>query len=177
MLWTTTPTIENRVITMYCGVVAAEVALGGGTLGTSVEIVEGVNLDLSLQTARFSEARSKAVRELETQARGLRADAIVGLRFEYVTFGKNGVLNMVSAYGTAVCVKLTPEDQEQQRLAEIRDKASFWVVIDSKERGPFSIDQLSQLVANGRVPLDTNVRSDGGEQTISLARLLSESPS
>lgn len=173
MLWTTTPSIENRAITTYCGVVVAEIALGGGSLGTSVEIIDGMNLDLTLQTARFEEARAKALRSLEDQARTLRADAIVGLRFEYVTFGKNGILNMVSAYGTAVGLKFSVEEQQKQLLAELREKANFWVIIDGKERGPFSIDQLTQLVAEGKVSPEANVRSDESDQPIKLSSLLS----
>lgn len=172
MLWTTTPTIENRIITAYCGIVVAEIALGGGTFGTSVEIIDGMNLDLSLQTARFEEARTKALRSLEDQARSVQADAVVGVRFEYVTFGKNGILNMVSAYGTAVRIKLSAEEQQNRRLAELREKANFWVVIDGKDRGPFSIEQLSQLLADGRVSAETNVRSDDSGQTVSIISLL-----
>ena len=160
MLWTTTPSIENRLITAYCGIVIAEVALGGGSLGTSVEVIDGMNLDLSIQTARFEEARAKALRSLEDQTRALGADAIVGMRFEYVTFGKNGILNMVSAYGTAVRIGLTAEDQQKHRLAALRDKADFWVIIDGKERGPFSINQLSQLVADGKISADADTRSE-----------------
>lgn len=174
MLWTTTPSIENRIITAYRGIVVAEIALGGGSLGTSVEITDGMNLDLSFQTARFEEARTKALRSLEEQATAFRADAIIGLRFEYVTFGKNGALNMVSAYGTAVCIKLTAEDQQKQHLAELREKAAFWVVIDGKERGPFSIEQLSQLVADGKIRLEVDVRSEESDQPMNLANLLAK---
>jgi uncharacterized protein YbjQ (UPF0145 family) len=173
MLWTTTPSIENRVVTAYRGIVVAEIALAGGSLGTSVEIIDGINLDLSLQTARFEEARSKALRSLEVQAKVLGADAIVGLRFEYVTFGKNGILNMVSAYGTAICIKLSAEEQKIHLLAELRGKADFWVSIDGKERGPFSIEQLSQLVAEGKISPETAVRSEESGQSTSLSSLLS----
>ena len=174
MLWTTTPSIEGRIISAYRGVLVAEVALSGVSLGTSIEVVDGLNLDLSIQTGRFEEARSKALRSLEEQATVRRADAIVGLRFEYVTFGKNGILNMVSAYGTAVCLKLSVEERQKQLLAEQREKASFRIVIDGKERGPFSIEQLSQLVANGRISIDSDVCSEDSGQSVKLASLLSE---
>lgn len=173
MIWTTTPSVENKIISEYCGIIASEVALGGGSLGTTVEIIDGLNLDLALQTSRFEEARSKAIRNLEDKARALRADAVVGLRFEYVTFGKNGILNMVSAYGTAVRLKFTAEELQRHRIAELREKANFWVAIDGKERGPFSIEQLSQLLADGKIPPDTNVRSDESDLSTGLNSLLS----
>ena len=174
MLWTTTPSIEGRIITAYRDVVIAEVALGGSSIDASVGIIDGVNLDITLQIDRFGEARSKALGSLETQARALGADAIVGLRFEYVTFGRNGVLNMVSAYGTAVCLKLNAEERQKQLLAEQREKANFWVAIDGKERGPFSIDQLSQLVTSGKISEETRVRVEGSDELTSTKNLLSE---
>ena len=174
MLWTTTPSIEGSIISAYLGVLVAEVALSGGSLGTSIEVVDGLNLDLSIQTGRFEESRSKALRSLEDQARARGADAIVGLRFEYVTFGKNGILSMVSAYGTAVCLKLSVEERQKQLLAEQREKASFWIVIDGKERGPFSIAQLSQLVTNGRISINSDIRAEDSAQSVKLASLLSD---
>ncbi len=79
MIITTTSSVENRSIDDYLGVVAArskspEDALGGGM--------------------------SALLDELATQARGLGADAIVGLTVDFETVG-DGTL-VVSAVGTAV---------------------------------------------------------------------------
>jgi hypothetical protein len=76
-----------------------------------------------------------------------------------------------------VCIKLTPEDQQRQRLAEIRSTANFWVLIDGKERGPFSIEQLSQLLASERVSGDASVRTEGHDEIVTLKRLLAEGQS
>ncbi|VDZ72707.1 conserved protein, UPF0145 family [Atlantibacter hermannii] len=41
-------------------------------------------------------------RELEEQARGLGADAVIGIDIDYETVGKDGSMLMVSVTGTAV---------------------------------------------------------------------------
>ena len=47
-------------------------------------------------------AREIAFRELEEQARGLGADAVIGIDIDYETVGKDGSMLMVSVTGTAV---------------------------------------------------------------------------
>lgn len=172
MILTTTPSLADRDISAYCGIVAAEIVVTGGSVGGSIEVLDGLNFELSAQTARFGEARSQAIANIENQARKLQADAIVGVRFEYCSLGKNGLLNMVSAYGTAVRIRLSKEEQEQRRLAELRDRTNFMVSIDGKERGPFSIAQLSTLVEQGRIDSSAIVRAEDTEEDVPLAGLL-----
>lgn len=135
-------------------------------------MVDGLSLDLALQTSRFEEARSRAFATIKDQAQSLRADAIIGLRFEYCAFGKNGLLNMVSAYGTAVRIQFSKEDQERHRIMELREKTKFMVSIDGKQRGPFSIEQLAQLVDQGRVSPTTILQVEDTGEVIPLSELL-----
>jgi len=173
VIFTSTPSFENREISEYCGIVAAEAVVTGGSVGGSVEVIDGFNLELTAQTSRFGEARARALAAITSQAEDLRADAIVGLRFEYCTLGKNGLLNMVSAYGTAVRIRLSKEDQERRRIAELRERTTFLVLVDGKQRGPFSITQLSELVEQGRVSSATEVQDDVTGEKIPISDVLS----
>lgn len=172
MICVTTPALENREIAEYLGMVAAEAVVSGVAIGGVVEVIEGLDLDLSMQTSRFREARERAMAEIRNQARDLRADAILGIRFEFCTFGKNGLLNLVAAYGTAVRTRLTKEDAEKQRVAELRERASFFVAIEGRQRGPFSLSQLSDLVDQGRISPSTNVQPEDSGETVPLSTLL-----
>ena len=86
MLVTTTPTIEGRKITKYCGVVAGEAILGAN-----------VFKDL------FAGIRDLVGGRSATYERGLQRARDIDLDYEVLGQG-NGML-MVSASGTAVVVE------------------------------------------------------------------------
>ncbi|WP_374279155.1 heavy metal-binding domain-containing protein [Azonexus sp.] len=102
---TTTPNLEGRRITRYCGVVAGEAVLGANLFkdmfASIRDIVGGRSGTYEKELRR---ARQIALDELADQARELGANAVVGIDLDYEVLGeKNGML-MVSASGTAVVV-------------------------------------------------------------------------
>lgn len=105
MLLTTTNLIEGKPIQQYLGIVTAETIIGanifkdifagirdivGGRSGTYERVIE--------------EARTNALRELETKAQQMGANAVVGIDLDFETVGSGGSMLMVVATGTAVRV-------------------------------------------------------------------------
>jgi uncharacterized protein YbjQ (UPF0145 family) len=103
---TTTPSMEGRKITRYCGIVAGEVVLGANVfkdMFASVRDIVGGRSGTYEKELR--KARQIALDELCEQASELGANAVVGIDLDYEVLGeKNGML-MVSASGTAVVVE------------------------------------------------------------------------
>lgn len=103
---TTTPSMEGRKITRYCGVVAGEAVLGANVfkdMFASIRDIVGGRSGTYENELR--KARQIALDELSEQARELGANAVVGIDLDYEVLGeKNGML-MVSASGTAVVVE------------------------------------------------------------------------
>ena len=52
--------------------------------------------------AELKRAKDIALKEIQEQAAGLGADAVIGLDLDYETVGQSGSMLMVSASGTAV---------------------------------------------------------------------------
>ena len=102
----TTPSMEGRKITRYCGIVAGEAVLGANVfkdMFASVRDIVGGRSGTYEKELR--KARQIALDELSEQARELGANAVVGIDLDYEVLGeKNGML-MVSASGTAVLVE------------------------------------------------------------------------
>jgi uncharacterized protein YbjQ (UPF0145 family) len=103
---TTTPSMEGRKITRYCGIVAGEAVLGANVfkdMFASVRDIVGGRSGTYEKELR--KARQIALDELSEQACELGANAVVGIDLDYEVLGeKNGML-MVSASGTAVVVE------------------------------------------------------------------------
>jgi len=103
---TTTPSMEGRKITRYCGVVAGEAVLGANVFK---DMFAGIRDIVGGRSGTYEKelrkARKIALDELAEQARELGANAVVGIDIDYEVLGeKNGML-MVSASGTAVVVE------------------------------------------------------------------------
>lgn len=102
----TTPSMEGRKITRYCGIVAGEAVLGANVfkdMFASVRDIVGGRSGTYEKELR--KARQIALDELSEQARELGANTVVGIDLDYEVLGeKNGML-MVSASGTAVVVE------------------------------------------------------------------------
>ena len=103
---TTTPSMEGKKITRYCGVVSGEAVLGANIfkdMFASVRDIVGGRSGTYENELR--KARQIALDELSEQARELGANAVVGIDLDYEVLGeKNGML-MVSASGTAVVIE------------------------------------------------------------------------
>ncbi len=103
---TTTPSMEGKKITRYCGVVAGEAVLGANILKDMFASIRDIVGGRSgTYEKELRKARQIALDELSEQARELGANAVVGIDLDYEVLGeKNGML-MVSASGTAVVIE------------------------------------------------------------------------
>ena len=104
---TTTPSIEGKKITRYCGIVCGEAILGANLFkdifaGIS-DLVGGRSQTYEKELQR---ARDIALRELEDRALELGANAVIGVDLDYEVLGQTNGMLMVSASGTAVVVEL-----------------------------------------------------------------------
>ena len=103
MILTTTPTVEGRTITEYRGVVFGEVIEGVNFIR---DFAASVRNFVGGRSGSYEEelinARNNAMRELESRAYQVGADAVVGIDIDYEVLGTNGNMLMVTASGTAV---------------------------------------------------------------------------
>jgi uncharacterized protein YbjQ (UPF0145 family) len=103
MIVTTTPHIEGRRITKYCGVVAGEAVLGANMFKDMFagirDLVGGRSGTYERELQR---ARDIAFEELEARAASVGGNAVVGVDIDYEVLGKENGMLMVSVSGTAV---------------------------------------------------------------------------
>ncbi|MEZ7828989.1 heavy metal-binding domain-containing protein [Brachymonas denitrificans] len=103
MIVTTTPSIDGKRITQYCGVVAGEAILGANVFKDLFaglrDIVGGRS---GMYERELQKARDIAMRELQERAQALGANAVVGIDLDYEVLGQGNGMLMVSASGTAV---------------------------------------------------------------------------
>lgn len=103
---TTTPSIEGKRITKYCGVVAGEAILGANVFK---DIFAGIRDLVGGRSATYERelqrAREIALTELRERAVDLGANAVVGVDLDYEVLGAGNGMLMVSASGTAVVVQ------------------------------------------------------------------------
>ena len=93
MTMSTTPTLQNRRIKEYCGIV----------VGEAMFHKSGMYPPADKEVARS--VRATAMEEMEKSARDMRADAVVGVSFDYeILSEEGGSINtmMVTVSGTAV---------------------------------------------------------------------------
>ena len=106
MTVTTTPTIEGKRITRYCGVVAGEAILGANLFK---DLFAGIRDLVGGRSATYERelqrARDIAMNELQQRAQELGANAVVGIDLDYEVLGQGNGMLMVSASGTAVVVE------------------------------------------------------------------------
>ena len=103
IILSTTPSIEGRKITKYCGIVTGEAIMGANIFK---DLFAGIRDIVGGRAASYEdtlrEARQTATRDMIEAAQRLGADAVVGVDYDYATIGQNGSMLMVSATGTAV---------------------------------------------------------------------------
>lgn len=106
MIVSTTPTLENKTIQEYLGVVTGEAILGANIFK---DFFAGIRDIVGGRSAAYEDelhrARTIAFQELEDKAAALGANAIVGIDIDYETVGAQGGMLMVSVSGTAVTVE------------------------------------------------------------------------
>jgi uncharacterized protein YbjQ (UPF0145 family) len=106
ILLTTTDTLQGREVMQYMGIVSGEAIVGTHIfkdLFASIRDIVGGRSGSYEKT--LSSAREIALKDLMEEARALRADAVIGIDFDYETVGKGGSMLMVAASGTAVKLK------------------------------------------------------------------------
>ena len=106
MIITTTNTIQGKKIMEYQGIVFGEVITG---INVIKDIAAGLTNFFGGRSSSYEDelmqAREKALKELQNRAELLRANAVVGVDFDYEVLGQNGNMLMVTASGTAVIVE------------------------------------------------------------------------
>ena len=103
MILTTTPTNEGRTIRPYKGVVYGEVIVGVNFIKDFAATIRDIFGGRSGSYEKeLIKARETALSELQSRARALGADAVVGIDIDYEVLGQNGGMMMVTASGTAV---------------------------------------------------------------------------
>ncbi|MEL7182934.1 MAG: heavy metal-binding domain-containing protein [Pseudomonadota bacterium] len=103
MIVTTTPSVEGRKITAYHGVVVGEAIMGANIVrdffASVTDVIGGRS---GAYESKLKDARDEAMAEIEDRARGLGANAVVGVDLDYEVIGDS--MLMVSVSGTAVTV-------------------------------------------------------------------------
>ena len=103
MIISTTHSLEGRTIVEYLGVVTGEAILGANLFK---DLFAGIRDIVGGRSGAYEEelrkARVIAFEDLETAARQVGADAVIGVDLDYETVGQGGSMLMVTASGTAV---------------------------------------------------------------------------
>ncbi|MCV2218182.1 MULTISPECIES: heavy metal-binding domain-containing protein [unclassified Thauera] len=103
MLMTTTSTLENRPVRQYLGVVNGEAIIGANIfkdMFASIRNVVGGRAGAYERT--LSDARRIAMNEMESEAKKLGANAVIGIDVDYEVLGADNGMLMVCVSGTAV---------------------------------------------------------------------------
>lgn len=108
MLITTTSTLEGQRIAKYLGLVTGEAILGANVFR---DFFAGIRDVLGGRSGSYEKvlrrAKQEAIEDMLDQARGLGANAVVGVDLDYETIQvqDGGSMLMVSVSGTAVQVE------------------------------------------------------------------------
>ena len=106
MIVTTTPSIEGKRITQYCGIVTGEAILGANLFK---DIFAGIRDLVGGRSATYERelqrARDLALAEMQQRAQEAGGNAVVGVDLDYEVLGTGNGMLMVSASGTAVRVE------------------------------------------------------------------------
>jgi uncharacterized protein YbjQ (UPF0145 family) len=105
MILSTTDFIQGANIQNYLGIVTAEVVYGSNALR---DFFAGIRDVLGGRTGAyervFQKGQQDALKELESRAQQLGADAVVGIQIktDTINIDEHGVLMLITATGTAV---------------------------------------------------------------------------
>lgn len=129
----TSPALEGKNILSYLGIVAGETFTAAGPAESALE-----------------QARTAALELLTARARARGANAVIGVRLEYQSTGDGRLI--LAAYGTAVLaggLEVPPGFTTPPR---------FFIMLREVEKGPFSEEQLRELLASGHITPQTLCR-------------------
>lgn len=106
MLVTSTPNIEGRRIKEYKGLVFGEVISGVDFIK---DFAAGLTNIFGGRSRSYEgeliDAREAAIREMQSRAAAMGANAVVGVDVDYEVLGQGGNMLMVTASGTAVVIE------------------------------------------------------------------------
>lgn len=106
MIITTTPSVEDRKIVEYKGIVFGEVISGVNFLK---DFAAGLSNFFGGRSGSYEgeliAAREAALNEMQKRAARLGANAVIGVDIDYEVLGQGGNMLMVTASGTAVVVE------------------------------------------------------------------------
>ncbi len=104
MIVTTTPYIEGKKVSQYLGIVTGEAIMGANIFkDIFASITDVIGGRAAVYEKELSRAQRIALEEMEERAKGMGADAVVGVDLDYETL-KEGSMLMVTVSGTAVKV-------------------------------------------------------------------------
>lgn len=105
MIITTTPNIEGHAIREYRGIVTGEAILGANVVK---DLFAGIRDFIGGRSGTYEQvlrdARDGALDDLREAARGLGANAVVGVDLDYEVLGETNGMLMVTVSGTAVVI-------------------------------------------------------------------------
>lgn len=103
MIITTTNSIEGREVAEYKGIVFGEVVSGINILK---DIGAGLRNFFGGRSQGYEDellvARENALKEMESRAQSMGADAVIGVKMDYEVLGADNGMLMVTCSGTAV---------------------------------------------------------------------------
>jgi uncharacterized protein YbjQ (UPF0145 family) len=103
MILTTTPSIENRTVSAYLGIVTGEAIVGANIFrDLFANIRDIVGGRSAAYEQELEKARQLALDDLKSVAERVGADAVIGIDIDYEVLGSNNGMLMVSISGTAV---------------------------------------------------------------------------
>lgn len=106
MIITTTPSVEGKKIIEYKGLVFGEVVSG---VDFVKDFAAGLTNFFGGRSNSYEheliEARETAIKEMQSRAMELGANAVVGVDMDYEVLGQSGNMLMVTASGTAVIIE------------------------------------------------------------------------
>lgn len=178
MLLLTTPTVEGRSVRRYLGVIGSEVILGANALRDVYALFTDVFGGRSGRLEEvFDKARKEALDSLAGKARKLGADAVLNLRFNYLVLGKDNGMMMVAVTGTAARMADSDDDRilnegKTDLGAAQPDEPTYFVEIDSRRRGPFSLAQIRELRDEGRIKNEAEVQSEADGKLTTVSAVL-----
>lgn len=105
MILTTTPSVEDKKVQRYLGIVTGEAILGAHLFK---DIFAGIRDLVGGRSATYEKelgrAREIALEELSQRATSLGANAVIGIDLDYEVLGSANGMLMVSVSGTAVVI-------------------------------------------------------------------------
>lgn len=106
MITTTTNNIEGYTVKEYKGIVFGEVITGVNflkDLGANLRDIFGGRS--KGYEDELLKARSEAIEEIQSRAKALGANAIIGIKMDYEMLGQTNSMMMVTCSGTAVVIE------------------------------------------------------------------------